>query len=278
MNKKGFIAIPLLIAIIASVIAVSAVTTGAVLYKTGRLKLTASISEPIKEDTRVVEETEEGSQPEEIIQEEDSQQEPKPEVTGKIVYKDDPVLKATIQALEKQVQDLLNKDPEVKEVIKEVPVEKIVYREVDCPTCPTISFKSDITCFKKDLLNGYTLNCGQKEEDPEPNSFNRMYYVFRTTGEDFILRTMIVRLKSSPSTIFLYKVNEEDTQEISLRSYEGEGTVSVPLDGTKKDIIFPKDSEIIVGRGGYYNITGNPFEIIEMRFMGKDTGKIISLP
>ncbi len=69
--KKGFIQIPILIAII---IAISIITS-AVLYKTGRLNFGANISESVKKNVEVVQqkESEIESQPKEIIQEEDSQ-------------------------------------------------------------------------------------------------------------------------------------------------------------------------------------------------------------
>lgn len=47
MTQKGFISIPILIAIIVSIVAVSAVATGVVLYKQKRSEFTASISEKI---------------------------------------------------------------------------------------------------------------------------------------------------------------------------------------------------------------------------------------
>ena len=85
------------------------------------------------------------------------------ECEPEIVVKDNPLQVAKIKSLEQQIQDLLNKDPEVKvvikevpvevikevevirEVIREVPVERIVVREIvrevylprQCPSCPT---------------------------------------------------------------------------------------------------------------------------------------------
>lgn len=166
-------------------------------------------------------------------------------------------------------------EPIIKEVIKEVPVEvikevkvikeieKIVYREVECPACPTTPIETDIT-LGRDSLSGN--------------------YLFRTTGEDFILREMVVRLQSSfpsisPPSIFFYKINEDHEQKISLKDYSMENAIiSVLLDGTGSDIIFPKNSEIIVSRSGYYKIEYHPFEIIKMSFRGTTTGRFISLP
>jgi hypothetical protein len=66
-TQKGFIQIPLLIWIVASLVTVSAVGTGVILYKQGKLKLTANVSnvfrskietpnvEPIEEDERIEE-------------------------------------------------------------------------------------------------------------------------------------------------------------------------------------------------------------------------------
>ncbi|MBU4298520.1 hypothetical protein KJ636_00545 [Patescibacteria group bacterium] len=57
-NQKGFIQIPLLIGIILSIVAISTVTTGVVLYKQGKLPpLIANISEVFKgtEETAITE-------------------------------------------------------------------------------------------------------------------------------------------------------------------------------------------------------------------------------
>lgn len=86
MKEKSFIQIPLLIAIIVSIIAVSGVITCVVLYKTRKLKLTADISESITRDTENTKITEkeeieieepqtEEEQPKETSQEEISQKE-----------------------------------------------------------------------------------------------------------------------------------------------------------------------------------------------------------
>jgi len=82
MNKKGFIQIPLLIAIIVSIVAVSTVTTGVVLYKKGKLtSLIASVSQVFQKTEEVEPEVkpeepkteQEQSLLEETNQEEDSQ-------------------------------------------------------------------------------------------------------------------------------------------------------------------------------------------------------------
>jgi len=97
MKQKGFIAIPLLIVIIASVIAVSTVTTGVVLYKQGKLaSITANISQIFKgaEEIAITEETElkelqterlKISQEEIVRQEQKSAEKTKPESEIKLI-------------------------------------------------------------------------------------------------------------------------------------------------------------------------------------------------
>lgn len=84
MNQKGFIQIPLLIAIIVSIVVISTVTTGVVLYKQGKLTpLIASVSQVFKgtEDAKPEikpeepQPKEEQSLSEQISQEENSQTE-----------------------------------------------------------------------------------------------------------------------------------------------------------------------------------------------------------
>ncbi len=94
--------------------------------------------------------TEEPSSSEEPFQEtiKGSQEEAQPDITPKAseetiiqnLKNQIVVFQNKIKKLEKQIEDLLTKSTEIKEVIKEVPVEKIITKEVlvpqTCPTCP----------------------------------------------------------------------------------------------------------------------------------------------
>jgi len=65
-NQKGFIQIPLLIIIIVSIVAVSAVTTGVILYKQGKLtSITTDISQMFKEAEETITTEKKGAKSEE---------------------------------------------------------------------------------------------------------------------------------------------------------------------------------------------------------------------
>lgn len=127
MKEKSFIQIPLLIAIIVSIIAVSGVITGMVLYKTRKLKLTADISESIirdTENTKITEKEEieikepqiEEEQPKETNQEEISQKEQEEEQARLEAEK------AQAEAKKARLEaERLKVEQETKKVIEEAP-------------------------------------------------------------------------------------------------------------------------------------------------------------
>jgi len=125
-KQKGFIQIPLLIGIITSVIVASA-GTSVVLYKQGKLtSLTANISEVFKkteEPAIIVSERE--IKPQELQVEGEREVIQGSNETEKEIKK----LKEIIKRQQAQIDKLLNSSPEIKEIIKEVPVEKIVYKD-----------------------------------------------------------------------------------------------------------------------------------------------------
>ncbi len=155
-TQKGFIQIPLLIGIIVSIVVASAGTV-VVLHKQGKLtSLTANISEVFKktEESAIIDfgrETE--VQKLQIEEERETTQESK-KASGEIEK-----LKEIIKKQQIQIDKLLSRSSEIKEIIKEVPkeiikevirevpIEKIVYKEIcSCPqTQPEISEERFIT-------------------------------------------------------------------------------------------------------------------------------------
>lgn len=184
MNPKGFT--PLLILTIVGLLFVAQPTQAGFFdwfswakVKTIFIKeqiqesLPASVSEPIKETTSPGETIQET--PELKTQETPGEIQPGATLESiapeKVIYKDNSEQEITIQnlrnqiaslqnqikSLEKQIGDLLSKSPGIKEIVKEVPIEKIVVKEVikevpvekivtkevlvpqTCPTCPSCS-------------------------------------------------------------------------------------------------------------------------------------------
>ena len=118
-TQKGFIQIPLLIIIIASIVVVS-VGTGIILHK--QIKLftsTANISEALRTKTIEIE----------------KKLKPRTETVFESECPTCPPCEPKIITKEVPVEKIVEK-PVIKEVIKEVPVEKIVYKET-C-SCPPI--------------------------------------------------------------------------------------------------------------------------------------------
>jgi len=131
--QKGFIQIPILIGIIISLVVAGGIGAGLILHKQGKqASITANISEvfPETKESRPIDSNKE-------LEPQDSQIEKKREVTQESnaeAEKEIEELKKIIKNQKAQIDELLSRSPEIKEIVKEVPVEKIVYKEIcSCP-------------------------------------------------------------------------------------------------------------------------------------------------
>jgi len=132
-TQKAFIQIPILIGIIISFIVVSGIGVGLVLHKQEKqTSFTANISEvfPKTEESKFTDPEKESESQEPLIE---KTQEVIQE-SNKEVEKEIKKLKEIIKNQQVQIDKLLSKSPEIKEIIKEVPVEKVIYKEIcSCP-------------------------------------------------------------------------------------------------------------------------------------------------
>jgi len=111
-------------------------------------QLPASVSEPIEEILPSEEEFREI--PEEILPKITS--ETSQELTIQNLKNQIASFKNQIKSLKKQIEDLLAKSPEIKEIVKEIPVEKIVYIDrlvvqecEECPICSEVESESELS-------------------------------------------------------------------------------------------------------------------------------------
>ncbi len=132
-TQKAFIQIPILIGIIISLVVVGGIGIGLVLHKQEKeTSLTANISEvfPETKESKPIDSEKESESQESLIE---KNQEVIQE-SNKEAEKEIKELKEIIRNQQVQIDELLSRPSEIKEIVKEVPVEKIVYKEIcSCP-------------------------------------------------------------------------------------------------------------------------------------------------
>ena len=108
-------------------------------------------------------------------------------------------LKSQIKSLEKQIEDLLSKSPGLKEIVKEVPVEKIIYVDKpviqECPVVEKVGYsESSLTIEKLDLSSDFLPTIRLSERDYLSMFTEAKFGAFEYSPQPFDLKKFTIKL------------------------------------------------------------------------------------
>ena len=253
-TQKGFIQIPLIVVIASLIIIVSIIGAGVVLYKQRKLTpLVANISEVFKgkaienkkESQPTIEAVPENTQSQpELIHETISQQGQEKENLECSSCECPPCPKTQPCEPKEIIKEVpvekIVEKPVIKEVIKEVPVEKIVYKEIcSCPTTqpsPTDEFETAKAKVEQNelfpLITGYKDSKGYCRCSSGYNNIDCSgcpYFGNKVrVGETIRMEVSAIPSKNSPVIEYQFEVNNIESNPVKGWGNENFAEYTVP--------------------------------------------------
>ena len=229
MNQKAFIQIPLLILIIGGLFLITQPTQAGFLdwFSWSKIKL-FFFGESVEEKLPTSITQEKSQEIPEVIQLEALSEIPKEiikevpknnfeqEITIQTLKNQIEILKGQIEIFEKQIEDLLSNPPEVelKEVIKEVPVEKIIIKEVlvpqTCPVCPICQQSTSQT--EESLQPSFSI-----ERVSLPNWPNNIFFRAKSEDGSFVFEAITLEV-NNPYEVHVWNNNQSNLDFIQRQT------------------------------------------------------------